>query len=80
VVDSPDEVTGKVAELEPCGITTVAGVIAAVLVVDKLIVAPPGPAGPFRVTVPVVEFPPTSVVEAKERPCNAAGLIVSVAV
>jgi hypothetical protein len=61
-------VTVKVAVFCPAGTVTLAGVVAAVLVVDKETTAPPVGAVPLKVTVPVEETPPSTV----------AGLIVTV--
>ena len=50
----------KVARVEPAGMITVAGIVAAVLAVDKETVAPPGGASPFNVTVAVEDAPPNT--------------------
>ena len=58
------EVTGKVVEAEPAGTVTLAGTVAAaVLLLDRVTTAPPVGAFPFRVTV-AVEFarPPVTLV------------------
>ena len=80
VAASPEVDTGKVTEVAPWATITDAGTLAAVLVVDKLINDPPGPAGPLRLRVAVVEFPPTRVEVAIVSDCSAEGVIVSVAV
>jgi hypothetical protein len=53
----------KVALVLPVETTTLAGVCAAaVLLLDRVTVAPPLGAGPLRVTVPVAPVPPTTLV------------------
>jgi hypothetical protein len=54
-VDTLDDVTVNVAEVEPAGMVTEVGVVAYGLFDDKKIIAPPAPAGPLSVTVPVEE-------------------------
>ena len=54
-------VTRKVAVLAPAATVTLAGTVAAVLFLDSVTTAPPAGAGPLSLTVPVAEFPPTSV-------------------
>jgi len=43
------------AEVAPAAIVTEVGVVALTMLDDKKITAPPGPAGPFSVTVPVLD-------------------------
>jgi hypothetical protein len=53
-------VTGKVAEIDPAGIVTVAGTEAALSVEERLTVVGT-PAAVLSVTVPVAVMPPTMV-------------------
>jgi hypothetical protein len=56
-------VTGKVTEVSPAGTVTLIGTVAAaVLLLDNVTVAPPAGAGAVRVTVPVEETPPVTLV------------------
>ena len=55
--------TMKVAVVAFAATVTLAGTcVAAVLLLDKVTTAPPAGAGPFKLTVPVEEFPPTTEV------------------
>ena len=55
--------TVNVALVAPTTIVTLAGVLAnAVLLLESVTCAPPVGAGPLSVTVPVDEFPPTTLV------------------
>jgi len=71
-------VIGKVALVAPAGTVTLAGTVAtAVLLLDSATVAPPVGAAPLRVTVPVDELPPVTLVgfsatEDKDRPAAEA--------
>ena len=50
----------NVAVVAPAATVTLAGTCAAaVLLLDRVTTAPPAGAGPFSVTVPMQEFPPT---------------------
>ena len=54
--------TANVALVAPAATVTLAGVLAtAVLLLDSITCAPPVGAGPLNVTVPVEEFPPTTL-------------------
>jgi hypothetical protein len=62
--------TGKVALVAPAGTVTLAGTLAAPLLLESVTCAPPAGAGPLSVTVPVEEFPPVTLVgfsESEER-------------
>jgi hypothetical protein len=68
-------------ELEaPAETVTVAGTVALELLDVRVTWVPPGPAGPFRVTVPLDELLPITVVGERVKPFNTAGLMVSIAV
>ena len=54
----PTVVALKLAVVAPDGTVTVAGTESAEFVVVRSTVAPPGPAGPFRVTIPTEGAPP----------------------
>lgn len=66
----------KLAVVDPAGTVTVAGVSATGLLDVRLTMEPPGPAGPFKVTVPIDGFPPTTDIGARVRPVNAAGGVI----
>jgi hypothetical protein len=51
-------VTVNVAVDAPCNTTTLAGTVAEALLLERLTVNPPTPAGSVRVTVPVAGTPP----------------------
>ena len=70
----------NVALLAFAGTVTLAGICAAELLSERLTVTPPVGAGPVRVTVPVEELPPTTVVGFRVRPESAGGVTVSEAV
>src|SRR6266403_6413110 len=65
--------TANVAVVAPAATVTLEGTVAAaVLLLESATVAPPAGAGPLSVTVPVEEFPPTTLVgfsasEERER-------------
>jgi len=58
VAGTADVVTVKVALVAPAATVTVAGVVAMGSLDDRLTTAPPVPAGPVSVTVPVEGVPP----------------------
>jgi len=70
----------NVAVVLPAGTATVAGTAAAELLSDRDTVVPPEGAAPFRVTVPVEELPPITVLGLKLKPLTEGGLIVKAAV
>jgi hypothetical protein len=73
LVDTGVVVMVKVAEVELAGTVTLAGTCATeVLLLDKVTTAPPAGAGPVRVTVPVVELPPTNEPPALETELRVA--------
>jgi len=72
--------TVKLAPLLPAATVTVAGTVAAALLLDKLTTTPPVPALPLRLTVPLEVAPPATVVGLRLNCDNAGGVSVSVAV
>ena len=72
--------TVNVADVLPAVITTDAGRVAEVALLDRLTVNPPVDAAPVRVTVPVAREPPTTLVGLTVIEARAGLLIVSVAV
>jgi hypothetical protein len=65
---TPSVVTVIVVVLLPAGIVTLAAnVAAAVLMLPRVITAPPVGAAPFSVTVPVELFPPTTVAGLSDK-------------
>lgn len=70
--------TAKAAEVWPAAIVTVVGVDADELLLARDRAVPDGPAGPLRVTVPVDEVPPITVVGLMLRPESPAGFTVNV--
>ena len=80
---TPSVVTVNVAEVLPAGTVTLAGTVAAaVLLLESVTTAPPVGAAPFSVTVPVELFPPTTVVGLidKVESCTAFTVKVALAV
>jgi hypothetical protein len=74
-------VTGNVADVAPSGTVTLVGTKAGEPFVHRLTTRPPAGAAVFKVTVPVVETPPSTVFGATETALKAAvGATVSVAV
>ena len=86
MVTTVEEPTGvvltvKVALVLPAGTVTLAGTVAApVLLLDKLTTAPPLGAGALSVTVPVEELPPVTLVGLRLREESVGGVTVSEAV
>ena len=70
------------ADTLPAGTVTLAGTVTDRLLFVRVTTAPPVGAGALNVTVPVEEFPPTTVVGFSDTVDNpaAAGLTVSTAV
>src|SRR5258706_13769091 len=69
--------TVNAALVAPAAIVTLAGTLAAVvLLLESVTCAPPAGAGPLNVTVPVDEFPPATLVgfNASEASVAAAGV------
>ena len=85
MVTTVEEPTGvvltvKVALVLPAGTVTLAGTVAApVLLLDKLTTAPPLGAGALSVTVPVEELPPVTLVGLRlsDESVGGAGVTVS---
>jgi hypothetical protein len=74
-------VTLNVTLVAPAATVTLAGTVAAVgLVFNSVTKAPPGGAGPFKVTVPVEAFPPITLAGFMATEARRTGLIGSVAV
>ena len=73
-------VTVNVAVVAPAATVTLAETCAAaVLLLDSVTTAPPVGAGPFNVTVPVVEVPPTTDVGFKLTELVAGAVTVKFA-
>jgi len=60
-LDTTVVVIVNAAEVAPAGTVTVAGTDPAAPVIDKLTTEPPAGAAADRVTMPVTEWPPTTV-------------------
>jgi len=73
-------VTVKVAEFAPASTVTLAGGTARELFDATLTTTPPVGAGPFNVTVPTDDRPPTTVVGVNAKPLSAGGMTVRPAV
>lgn len=72
--------TVKVAVVAPAATVTLAGTVAEALPLDKATVNPLAGATPLRVTVPVEETPPRTLVGFKVRPLGTGARIVRTAV
>ena len=73
--------TANVALVAPAAIVTLAGTLAAPLLLESATGAPPVGAGPLNATVPVEEFPPATLVgfsESEERVGGGGGAGVTV--
>ena len=66
-------ITENVAVLAPAGTVTLKGTVAELMFDQRVTTSPPGPARPFRMTVPVREEPPTTVVVDSETLETPAG-------
>ena len=73
-------VTVKVAVVAPAATVTLAGGVAAALLLDKVTVSPPVGAALPKVTVPVDELPPVTEVGFIVREETTGGFTVRVAV
>jgi hypothetical protein len=73
-------VTAKDALLALPGTVTVAGVCAATLLSERLTTKPPLGAGPLKVTVPLEEVPPTTLVGFRLNIESPGGVMVREAV
>jgi len=80
VLVTADVLIVKVAVDAPDGTVTLAGIVADPLLEDSVTSAPPVPAAPFSVTVPVAVFPPTTVVGDTVRLVRAGAETVKMAV
>jgi hypothetical protein len=65
-------VTGKVAEVEPAGTVTLVGTKAGDPFVHSCTAVPPAGAATLRLTVPITEFPPTTVAGETDTDVRAA--------
>jgi hypothetical protein len=70
----------KVPVVAPAAIVTLAGVVAFELLDARFTTEPPGPAGPFKVAVPVDELPPITEAGDRVTVVSAAVAIVRLAV
>ena len=70
----------KVALVYPAPTVTVAGTVAAALLLLNATSAPPTGAGPPSVTVPVELFPPRTLVGLTPKELTGGGITVNVAV
>lgn len=78
---TPVVVIGKVVLVAPAAIVILAGTCATgVLLLDRVTKAPPAGAAPFRVTVPVELFPPTTELGLLVNDDRLAALTVMVVV
>ena len=73
--------TVKFAEVAPAGTVTLAGTVAAALLLDRVTTAPPAGAALASVTVAVDEFPPVTVpgLSVRVEIGTGGGLTVNVA-
>lgn len=75
---TPIVLTLKVAVRLPVATVTLAGTCAAELLSERVTTIPGAGAGPFNVTVPVDELPPTTEVGLKPTELSIGGTIVKV--
>lgn len=73
-------VTVNVAEVEPAGTVTLVGVCALALLAESATVTPPLGAAPFRVAVPIDEFPPRTLVGLSVTEERVGGVMVRVCI
>jgi hypothetical protein len=73
-------VTPNVALVAPAATVTLAGTVAAGLLLESVTCAPPAGAGPFSVTVPVEEPPPVTLAGLRLSEETLGGTTVSEAV
>lgn len=79
-LETVEVVIVKLAEVDPAGTVTVAGVWTLDVLHAKLTDAPPAGAGPFRATVPEAESPPTTDAGEMTTDVNASAEMERVAV
>jgi hypothetical protein len=77
---TPLVVIEKVAVVAPAATVTLAGTVAAALLLDSVTIAPPAGATLPNVTVPVDPLPPTTAVGFTVKLESTGGLIVKVVV
>ena len=70
--------TGKLAVVAPAATVTLAGTVAAALLLDSATSAPPAGAALLSVTVPVEDSPPFTLAGLTETAESTGGLIVRV--
>src|SRR3990172_1574683 len=70
--------TGKLAVVAPAATVTLAGTVAAALLLDSATSAPPAGAALLSVTVPVEDSPPVTLAGLTETAESTGGLIVRV--
>lgn len=70
---------GKLAAVAPSATVTLAGTVAAALLLDSVTTAPPEGAGPLRVTVPTEAVPPVTLGGFNDTDKSAGGLMVRMA-
>jgi len=70
----------NVAEVLVAGTVTEAPTVAEVVVLDSFTTTPPAAAGPLRVTVPVDETPPATVIGLRAIEARVGGVTVTIAV
>ena len=75
-----DVFTVKVTLVAPGGTVTLAGTVAAVLLLESVTGAPAAGAGPLSVTVPVEEVPPVTLARFRVNEEGIGGITVSEAV
>ena len=72
-------VTVKVALVAPALTVALVGTWAAALLLDRVTTAPPAGAGPFSVTVPVEELPPSTDERLRLTEMSAGAVTVKLA-